>query len=90
MHERYILTDYWDEERKHRPYRNVLRDPRTDKPVTDGDAIEAAIKEAEVKCGDEFEVIIRKTGRRPFGDRKVRLVKPHIYRREKRAARRRT
>jgi hypothetical protein len=44
--------------------------------------LEKLFREAGVKDGDEFELLVRKTGRRPFGDRKVRLVKPHSYERE--------
>ena len=89
MPKTFILTDYWNEDRSHRPYRNHLHDPKTDEVVGDGDALEAAINEAGAVDGDEIEIIVRKTGRRPFGDWKVRLVEPHVYKREKRAQRRR-
>jgi len=29
--------------------------------------------------GDEIEITIRKTGNRPFGDRKFRYQSPHTY-----------
>lgn len=84
MPKSFILTDYWNERKDHRPYRNHLHDPKTDELVSDQVALEWAIKEAGAVDGDEIEIVIRKTGRRPFGDRKVSLVEPHTYKREKR------
>lgn len=80
-----VLTDYWNEQRDHRPYRNCLHDPKTDSCVSGNDALEAAINEAGAVDGDEIEIVVRKTGRRPFGNRKVRLVEPHTYKRERKS-----
>lgn len=84
MPKTFVLTDYWNERRDHRPYRNQLHDPKTDELVSDMDALEVAINAAGAVDGDEIEIIIRKTGRRPFGNRKVSLVEPHTYKRERR------
>ena len=79
---RYVLTDYWSG--NHRPYRGILRDGR-DRVVSDDEALKAALNAVGAVDGDEIEIIVRKTGRRPFGDRKVTLVEPHTYKRERKA-----
>ena len=89
MPKTFILTDYCNERRDHRPYRNHLHDPKTDELVSDQSVLEAAINEAGAVDGDEVEIVIRKTGKRPFGNRKVVLAEPHIYKREKKAPPRR-
>lgn len=78
MKRTYVLTDFWSG--NHRPYRNILRN--LDDSDADSDAMNAAIAASGAVDGDEIEIIVRKTGRRPFGDRRVRLVAPHTYRRE--------
>ncbi len=85
---KYVITDYWDLERNHRTYRNMLRTSPKDSRVREVDALRKAIAEAGVVDGDEVEIIVRKTGRRPFGNRKVRYVGPHTYRRERRKVKR--
>lgn len=66
--------------------RYVLHDPETDESRQGvhgrSDALERALIEAGVQDGDEFEIVVRKTGRRPFGDRRVVYTKPHTYERE--------
>ena len=89
MPKTFVLTDYWNERRDHRPYRNHLHDPKTDELVSDQSVLETAINEAGAVDGDEVEIVIRKTGKRPFGNRKVVLAEPHIYKREKKAPPRR-
>ena len=79
----YVVSDYWDERGTHRPYRNVLHGSKKDEPVSDNDALEKAIEAAGAVDGDEIEIIVRKTGRRPFGNRKFRWARPHEYEREK-------
>lgn len=79
---RYTLTDYWSGD--HRPYRGILRDGK-DNVVSDNEALEAAVAAAGAVDGDEIEIVVRKTGRRPFGDRKVTLVEPHTYKRERKS-----
>ena len=86
MSKAFVLTDYWNDPRDHRPYRNQLHDPKTDELVSDMSALETAINEAGAVDGDEIEIVVRKTGRRPFGDRKVTLVEPHTYKRERKVS----
>ena len=85
MSKTFVVTDYWNERKDHRPYRGQLHDPKTDEEVSDIEALAALINEAGAVDGDEIEIIVRKTGRRPFGNRKVRLVEPHTYKRERRS-----
>ncbi len=77
-----VLTDYWSEGGVgHRSYRGVWR--TTDDAEADTNELHDRLcEEAGVQDGDEFEVTIKKTGRRPFGDRRVRYVRPHTYERE--------
>lgn len=86
MPKTFVLTDYWNERRDHRPYRNQLHDPKSDELVSDQSALESAINEVGAVDGDEIEIVVRKTGRRPFGNRKVVLAEPHVYRRERKAS----
>jgi len=78
-----VLTEYWSG--NHRPYCNMLRDGDTDEDLGQvrPDVLQKLIAESGAADGDEIEITIRPTGRRPFGDRKVRLVAPHDYEREK-------
>lgn len=84
---KYVVTDYWDDKHTHRPYTNLLRRSDNDTNIGFSEALEAAIDEAEAVDGDEIEIHIVKTGRRPFGDHRVRLVAPHEYARETAEAR---
>lgn len=47
---------------------HAIRTP-DDQPADKMTALSEAIEAAGIRDGDEFEIIIRKTGRRPFGDR---------------------
>ncbi len=78
---RFVVTDYHAGTRD-RPYRNILRRTIDDESVRAVDAVECAIEAAGAVDGDEITIIVVKTGRRPFGDRKVRWVRPHAYERE--------
>lgn len=75
-----VVTDYWSG--THRPYQGSLHDPTTDEDLDVFDVLKHLIKEAGVVCGDEVEVVFKKTGRRPFGNRKVRRTAAHTYKRE--------
>lgn len=77
-----VLTDYWNG--SHTPYTNILRDSITDEDLgqIQPEFLQKIINKSGAVDGDEIEIIIRRTGRRPFGDRKVRLIKPHTYARE--------
>ena len=80
-----VVSDYWSEDFAHRPhasYARMLRDER-DEPLSKPAVLDALIDFAGALDGDEIEITIKKTGRRPFGDRRVVLVEPHTYRREK-------
>ncbi len=46
-----------------------------DKSLNHGDILRTAMEKANVQDGDEFEVTIHVTGRRPFGDK----VMVHCY-----------
>ena len=80
-HQVYVVTDYWDEVYRHRPYEGMLHDER-DEDVHATDVLERAMRLAGVRDGDEVVVIVLKTGRRPFGERRMRWVGPHRYERE--------
>ena len=76
-----VTTDFYSG--NHRPYRNILRGSVTDEQLSKIDVLDTLILESGAIDGDEIEITVRRTGQRPFGDRKVRLVKPHTYEREK-------
>lgn len=72
----------------------VLRELVTESGAVDGDEVDrhgnpgrvpkpsralAPAGEARLR---QREIVVRRTGRRPFGDRRVRLVAPHTYERE--------
>jgi hypothetical protein len=75
----WVYVDFWSGD--HRPYCNVVRTVE-DEEIGQMSNLSSLFQEAGLDDGDEFEITIRKTGNRPFGDRKVRLVEPHKYRRE--------
>jgi hypothetical protein len=77
-----VFTDYHVPGQERIPYRGVLYDPTSDK-MLDGEREIVKLCDLEgIKDGDEFELAVRRTGRRPFGDRRVMLVKPNTYERE--------
>jgi hypothetical protein len=78
-----VVTHYWNKERNHTPYRWILRTPDNDMGLDRRDMIESMVKHLKANDGDEIEITIRKTGQRPFGDRKFVWVRPHEYEREK-------
>lgn len=78
---KFVVTDYWSGD--HRPYRSILHTVRGDIALDAHETLAKVIEAAGAVDGDEIEITIKPTGRRPFGDRRVRLVKPHIYDREK-------
>jgi len=78
----YVVSHYWDAKIGHAYYRNQFHLPDHDAVVSYDCVIADALKRAGVADGDEIEIIVRKTGRRPFGDRRMVLVEPHTYRRE--------
>lgn len=78
---KFVVTDYWSAD--HRPYRSIPHSSRGDKALDAHELLCKAIEAAGAVDGDEVEVTITPTGRRPFGERKVRLVSPHTYERDK-------
>jgi hypothetical protein len=80
----YVVTDYWDADYAHRPYTSALHTPGTDGHMDRAAALHDAIEAAGAVDGDEIEIIVRKTGNRPFGNRRMRLTRPHTYEREER------
>ena len=86
---RVVISHNWSGD--HTPYRNTMRDPVTDQRVGWLELLGDLLGLVEVSIGgvlrrvddgDEVEITIRPTGRRPFGDRRIVLVKPHTYERE--------
>jgi hypothetical protein len=84
-HQLYVLTDYFDEVFGHRPYMGLLHG-EDDQRVHADAVLEQAARLAGARDGDEIMVVVLKTGRRPFGRRRVRLVEPHTYERESAAS----
>jgi hypothetical protein len=80
-HQLYVLTDYFDEVFGHRPYMGMLHG-EDDQPTRADVVLERAVHLAGARDGDEIMVVVLKTGRRPFGRRRVRYVEPHKYERE--------
>lgn len=78
-----VVTHYWNKEQDHTPYRWLLRTPDNDMELDRRDMFDSMVKHIGAKDGDEIEISIRKTGQRPFGDRKFIWVRPHEYEREK-------
>lgn len=78
-----VVTHYWEQGKEHTPYSWNLRTPDNDMEMDKSDLLASMIKHSGAQDGDEIEIIVRKTGRRPFGDRKFVRVGPHEYRREK-------
>lgn len=75
-----VIVDYWNKDMIHRPYRNVPHDEE-DLNLQREELLSRAIEEADAIDGDEIEIIVRRTGRRPFGNRRYRLTGPHTYER---------
>lgn len=74
----FIFRNHWNENETHCPYQNILHD-KNDKEVCQLSQLEDLFDAAEVKDGDEIEIIVRKTGKRPFGARIWKLLEPHKY-----------
>lgn len=66
-----------------RPYRNMLHDEHDNYlSQASREPLESLLLAVAAKDGDEVEITVRKTGRRPFGDRRIVLTAPHTYERE--------
>lgn len=65
------------------PYRGMLHDPSDDARLGQAQPwLRELLDAAAVHPGDEAEVVVRRTGARPFGDRRYVLVAPNTYARE--------
>lgn len=71
----------WNETKTHTPYRNVMRS-HDDQDIGQFSVLDDLFREADIQDGDEVEIIVKKTGNRPFGDKAIVYVKPHTYERE--------
>jgi hypothetical protein len=78
---RVVVVDYWNKAGDHRPYQSQLHD-RADEPIDVLRVIEALVAEAGIVDGDEVVITMKATGKRPFGNRKMRWDRPHRYERE--------
>lgn len=76
--QRYIYRDYWNAEQTHRPYCNEIHDLKDEK-LFQLYHLEPLFTKAGIADGDEIEIIVRKTGNRPFGNRIWKLIEPHRY-----------
>jgi hypothetical protein len=79
---KFILRHYWDKEMKHMPYQNMVHNLK-DKEVFQMSELENLLKAANVEDGDEFEITIRRTGRRPFPNLVWKWVSDHTYARRR-------
>lgn len=86
---RWVRCHYWSHDRpNYAPYCDVIFDSAGDGEVDGGGKVgqmpllRELLDEAGLEDGDEFELVIRKTGRRPFGDRRVVWTRAHTYERE--------
>jgi hypothetical protein len=81
-----VLTEYWigASQPYHCTYSSMLRDGETDVDLGQlgPEVLRELVAESGAVDGDEVEIVVRRTGRRPFGDRRVRLVRAHTYERE--------
>ncbi len=71
-----VLDYWWD---NNRPYQNVPHDSDTAEKIDVFKLLDTLFEGAGVKDGDEVTITVTKTGRRPFGNRRMRLVAPHTY-----------
>lgn len=73
---RFIKRDYWNEHGNHRPYRNMVHDEN------DEARFQLCNLDELLECvedGEEFEITVRPTRRRPFGERRYRYQRAHTY-----------
>ena len=85
----YVVTSYYgptgESTHDHAYYENVLHVTRTDTHAALSDSSIAPFGQQAQLMATRSEIVVKKTGRRPFGDRKARLAKAHTYKREKKA-----
>ncbi len=88
-HRTYVVTHYYgaaddpNTQPGHAYYRNRLHLPKHDAVVPQDAVMGDLITDSGARDGDEVAFFARRTGRRPFGERKVRQTAcPGTYRRE--------
>ena len=74
---KFIYRHYWNEDETHAFYQNMLH-TTDDKKFAQVSQLEKLFEAADVKDGDEIEIIVRKTGNRPF-DKIWKSTAPHVY-----------
>ena len=74
-----VYNDYYAEY-GHVLYKAEARN-HSDEPVGQLSCLLSMFEQAGIEDGDEFELIIRKTGNRPFDGTRIELVAPHTYER---------
>lgn len=66
----YVFRENWAED--HRPYSNLLHDGE-DRLIGQVSLLKDLFAKAGAQDGDEIEIIVRRTGSRPFGERRIML-----------------
>lgn len=76
-------TSLWPElGRLHTPYRDILHDPETDDQLAQAnEPLRGMLRELGAEDGDELEIVVRKTGNRPFEGTIWALTEAHKYER---------
>lgn len=75
--ERIVPRDYWSG--GHRPFRDAIHDPEDDREIDRNDLLGRLIAGTGALDGDEVEIVVRKTGARPFDRRIFARAEPHGY-----------
>ena len=78
------FSHYWNEDHSHTPYMHVPYG-EDKKETSTADIVEDLFNQLDLDDGDQIEITVRSTGKRPFGDRRVVWAKAHTYRRETKA-----
>lgn len=65
---RIMRRDYWDETRTFKVAVNKIHDPDSDLPFHF--VFDSLMEEAKIQDGDEYEMMVTATDRRPHGDRR--------------------
>lgn len=73
-----VVRDYWNEDFSHRPYQMVLHDCDDDN-TSEVDTITKLLESIGARDGDEIEICVRLTGKRPFGNVRWVWKRPHEY-----------
>jgi len=66
----YVFRENWSDD--HRPYTNLLHDDE-DRLVGQVSLLRDLFAKSGAQDGDEIEIIVKRTGSRPFGERRIVL-----------------